>query len=106
MMKYISWGAALLLSRVQAGLYVVNPSSLKDQFGEEGEITSTLSNIGFRNFQKGTSRLGQVISPFLQDGKGCQPFDWETDFSAKEMEHFSKQEGFFLLLQRGGCSFS
>lgn len=22
------------------------------------------------------------------------------------MEHFSKQEGFFLLLQRGGCSFT
>lgn len=30
---------------------------------------------------------------------------WE-DFTDQEMEHFSKQEGFFLLLQRGGCSFT
>jgi len=49
--------------------------------------------------------MGQVITPFTADGQGCEPFSWDDDFTAEEMTHFSKTEGFFLLLQRGGCSF-
>lgn len=40
------------------------------------------------------------------DGQGCEPFSWEDDFSSTEMDHFDKQQGFFLMVLRGGCSFS
>ena len=50
--------------------------------------------------------MGQVITPFQDDGQGCEPFDWDKDFTVEEMTHFTKTEGFFLLLQRGGCPFT
>ena len=89
-----------------AGLQIFNPSSLKAEFGEDAIVNSKLSNIGWSNYQKGTSRIGQVITPFREDGQGCEPFDWDKDFTVEEMMNFDKSEGFFLLLQRGGCPFS
>ena len=97
--------AIILVSKSLAGLYIVNPSELKENFSKDGEVHSKLSNIGFGNYQKGTSRLGQIITPLREDGQGCEPFSWDNDFTVEEMQHFKKQEGFFLLLQRGGCSF-
>jgi len=45
----------------------------------------------------GTSRIGQVITPLMQDGQGCDPLGWE-DFTDEELKVFNKTEGFFLLL--------
>ena len=107
--KTRSWlllASALFAAHVRAGLYIVNPNELKEQMGAEGEVASKLSNIGFRNFQKGTSRIGQVIYPLMEDGQGCSAFSWDDDFTFEEMQHFTKQEGFFLLLKRRGCSFA
>jgi len=42
----------------QAGLYVVNPTELKEKFPDKQEIKSKLSNIGYGTNQKGTSRIG------------------------------------------------
>lgn len=50
--------------------------------------------------------MGQVISPLSEDGQGCEPLSWDEDFTLDEMKQFKKDESFFLLLQRGGCSFS
>jgi len=63
-------------------------------------VRSKLSNIGLigKNYQKGTSRISQVITPFVEDGQGCQPFNWDDDFTVEEMQHFKKEEGYFLLL--------
>lgn len=84
----------------------MNPEELKKDFdNDEAEVKSKLSNIGYRGFQKGTSRIGQVIAPIRGDGQGCEPFSWEEDFTEMELTHFEKSEGFFLLLLRGGCTF-
>ena len=96
--------ASILVDKSLAGLTIVNPEDLKNDF-LNAEVQSKLSNIGYRSFQKGTSRIGQVIAPIRGDGKGCEPFDWEEDFTEMELTHFEKSEGFFLLLLRGGCTF-
>ena len=62
---------ALFACQALCGLFVVNPSSLKDKFGKDAQIKSKLSNIGIGTFQKGTARIGQVITPFIEDGQGC-----------------------------------
>ena len=98
--------ASLLVGQSLAGLYIVNPEELKKDFDNDAaEIKSKLSNIGYRGFQKGTSRIGQVIAPMVADGQGCEPFTWADDFTDIELTHFDKNQGFFMLLLRGGCSF-
>ena len=106
MMKNILLCAAsMLASQAYAGLSIVNPEALKAEF-TNGEVNSKLSNIGYGGLQKGTSRIGQVIAPMRGDGQGCEPFSWDEDFTDTEMEHFSTSQGFFLMVLRGGCSFS
>ena len=51
--------ATLFMSAAEASLlHVMNPTELKEQMGEDGEVESKLSNIGFSNLQKDTSRIG------------------------------------------------
>ena len=57
-MKKFLAGLGCLAAESLAGLYVVNPSELKDDFGPDGQVKAKLSNIGFGYFQKGTSRIG------------------------------------------------
>jgi hypothetical protein len=52
---------------LQAGLMIINPTELADSFGEKGEVVSKLTNVGYQNFQKGTSRIGQLVTPFVKD---------------------------------------
>lgn len=76
--------ATLLSSQAMAGLSIVNPQGLKEKY-TEGKINAKMSNIGVASYQKGTSRMGQVITPFNLDGQGCEPFDWDKDFTIEEM---------------------
>ena len=49
--------------------------------------------------------MGQLIAPKKDNKNGCQMLDWGRDFTAQDMLHLNKTEGFFLLVNRGGCSF-
>ena len=57
----------LLIGYLRAGLMIINPTELADSFGDKGEVVAKLSNVGYLNFQKGTSRIGQLVTPFVKD---------------------------------------
>jgi len=76
--------AMLLCNQALADLSIVNPQGLKEKY-TEGKVNAKMSNIGVNSYQKGTTRMGQVITPFNLDGQGCEPFDWDKDFTVEEM---------------------
>ena len=93
-------------------LIVMNPQALAKEFPAENgmhRIQSKLSNIGFGNIQVGATRTAQLIVPQPKhDLRGCRPFNW-TDFDTETLDFDPNAEprpqGFFMVLQRGGCSF-
>ena len=108
----------LLVAQIaRADLIVLNPSELANKFDlVDGQhaIQSKLSNNGIGSIQRGATRIGQVIMPKKKDTdgwhdmRGCRPFTWE-DFDLKhlnfEPDYTNPKANFFLLLNRGGCSF-
>lgn len=66
--RALALSLGLLSTLASAGLFVQNPSSLRDALdGDEGEVKSKLSNVGMSALQRGGSRIGQVITPLSDD---------------------------------------
>jgi hypothetical protein len=90
----------LFASAAQASLKVLTPAPLVNYF-ETSEIKSEISNYGF--YQKDTSRLGKLIIPKTKL-TGCEELKRE-DFDPEQLKNQNPMAGYFLMLERGECSF-
>lgn len=88
-----------LTALVSADLTVMSRNEIFEQF-TNSTIPAKLNNFGF--IQENTSRLGKLIVP-TEKTKGCAPLTMD-DFDQAQVSSL-KPVSYFLMLERGGCSF-